>query len=67
MSLAASPRLSSPRLRYNDHHFHYGYFVYAAAVVGKFNKPWFARHKDKIYPIVYDTSRVAGVVGGGWG
>ena len=25
---------------YNDHHFHYGYFVYAAAVIGHFDPSW---------------------------
>lgn len=25
---------------YNDHHFHYGYFVYAAAVIGYFSSDW---------------------------
>ncbi|KAF2460544.1 putative endo-1,3-beta-glucanase [Lineolata rhizophorae] len=28
---------------YNDHHFHYGYFVYTAAVIGYLDKDWLSR------------------------
>ncbi|KAJ2590364.1 hypothetical protein IWW49_002053 [Coemansia sp. RSA 1797] len=31
---------------YNDHHFCYGYFVYAAAVLAKLHPEWAARHDD---------------------
>ncbi|KAJ1989974.1 hypothetical protein GGI25_003262 [Coemansia spiralis] len=31
--------------RYNDHHFHYGYFVYAAAVLAVLNPEWIAHHQ----------------------
>ncbi|KAJ2425724.1 hypothetical protein GGF47_002431 [Coemansia sp. RSA 2524] len=34
--------------RYNDHHFHYGYFVYAAAVLAKLHPEWAARHRDAL-------------------
>ena len=34
------PSTSRPERRYNDHHFHYGYFLYAAAVVGKTDPAW---------------------------
>ena len=33
---------------YNDHHFHYGYFLHIAAVIGKFDGGWLAEHRDYI-------------------
>ncbi|KAH6615497.1 glycosyl hydrolase family 81-domain-containing protein [Chaetomium sp. MPI-SDFR-AT-0129] len=33
---------------YNDHHFHYGYFLSVAAVIAKFDKDWLSQHKDYI-------------------
>ncbi|TFB04105.1 hypothetical protein CCMA1212_004165 [Trichoderma ghanense] len=33
---------------YNDHHFHYGYFLYVAAVIAKYDANWLAQHKDFI-------------------
>jgi endo-1,3(4)-beta-glucanase len=32
---------------YNDHHFHYGYHVYAAAVAAKLDPAWAAQYKEK--------------------
>ncbi|KAJ2497595.1 hypothetical protein GGH96_004970 [Coemansia sp. RSA 1972] len=40
--------------RYNDHHFHYGYFVYAAAVLAKLHPEWTARHRDALDIFVRD-------------
>jgi endoglucanase Acf2 len=31
--------------QYNDHHFHYGYFAYAAAALGRKDKAWLAAAK----------------------
>ena len=31
-----------------DHHFHYGYIVYAAAVVAKFDAAWAAKHYEQV-------------------
>ena len=31
--------------QYNDHHFHYGYFAYAAAALGHKDKAWLAAQK----------------------
>jgi endo-1,3(4)-beta-glucanase len=39
---------------YNDHHFHYGYFVYAAAVLGKRDREWLLERKEKILALVRD-------------
>lgn len=33
---------------YNDHHFHYGYFLNVAAVIGKYDQSWLNQHKDYI-------------------
>ncbi|KAJ2652571.1 hypothetical protein IWW40_001057 [Coemansia sp. RSA 1250] len=40
--------------RYNDHHFHYGYFIYAAAVIAKLNPQWVAEHQESIDLLVRD-------------
>ena len=34
---------------YNDHHFHYGYFVYAAAVIGYLNPLWLGSGSNKAW------------------
>lgn len=41
---------------YNDHHFHYGYHVYAAAVVAKFNPKWAQEHLEEVLLLVRDFS-----------
>ena len=33
---------------YNDHHFHYGYFLNVAAVIAKFDSAWLSQHQDYI-------------------
>eukprot|EP01018_Ginkgo_biloba_P014626 Gb_25115 [translate_table: standard] len=39
---------------YNDHHYHFGYFCYAAAVLAKINHSWARKFKPQIYSIVND-------------
>jgi endo-1,3(4)-beta-glucanase len=34
---------------YNDHHFHFGYFVYAAAVIGYLDPTWLAKGDNKAW------------------
>ena len=34
---------------YNDHHFHYGYFVYAAAVIGYLDPSWLDKGSNKAW------------------
>ncbi|KAL6453727.1 ENG1 Endo-1 [Candida maltosa Xu316] len=45
---------------YNDHDFHYGYFIHAAAIVGyidtKLNGTWVEDNKDWVNALVRDTS-----------
>lgn len=39
---------------YNDHHFHYGYHVLAAAVIGHLDSNWLAANKDYVNTLVRD-------------
>lgn len=39
---------------YNDHHFQYGYFTYAAAVIGRTDKAWLKKKSDKVLELVRD-------------
>jgi endo-1,3(4)-beta-glucanase len=41
---------------YNDHHFHYGYFVHAAAVIGYLDPTWLTQgtNKDWVNMLVRD-------------
>jgi len=39
---------------YNDHHFHFGYFAYAAAALGKGDSAWLASRRTQIVDLVRD-------------
>lgn len=41
---------------YNDHHFHYGYHVYAAAVVARADASWASSYRDKALWLVRDIA-----------
>lgn len=46
---------------YNDHHFHYGYFIHAAAIIAQVDKDiggntWLAKNKDYINNLLRDTA-----------
>jgi endo-1,3(4)-beta-glucanase len=41
---------------YNDHHFHYGYFISAAAVIGYLDPSWLAKNVDYVNTLVRDVS-----------
>lgn len=41
---------------YNDHHFHYGYFLYAAAVLAKGDEGWRDTYADKVLWLVRDIA-----------
>jgi endo-1,3(4)-beta-glucanase len=41
---------------YNDHHFHYGYFIYTAAIIGHLDPTWLASHKDYVNTLVRDIA-----------
>jgi len=41
---------------YNDHHFHYGYFLYAAAAVGRKNPAWLHKWAPAISHLIRDIA-----------
>jgi endo-1,3(4)-beta-glucanase len=45
---------------YNDHHFHYGYFIHAAAIIGHIDKQqggnWIEENKDWVNNLVRDVA-----------
>lgn len=44
---------------YNDHHFHYGYFVYAAAVMAKDHPEWTAQWGDEVMHLIRNLANPA--------
>lgn len=40
---------------YNDHHFHYGYFIHAAAIIGALDSEWLNDNKDYVNMLVRDA------------
>ncbi|KAI9890343.1 MAG: hypothetical protein M1814_004253 [Vezdaea aestivalis] len=41
---------------YNDHHFHYGYFIFTAAVIGYLDPSWLAGNQDYVNTLVRDAA-----------
>lgn len=41
---------------YNDHHFHYGYFIYTAAVIGYLDPNWLAANKAFVNTLARDIA-----------
>ncbi|MCA9675681.1 MAG: hypothetical protein KC464_11640, partial [Myxococcales bacterium] len=41
---------------YNDHHFHYGYFLYAAAALAHGDPAWAAAHRDAVDTLARDIA-----------
>jgi len=41
---------------FNDHHFHYGYHIYAAAVITKFRPNWHSTYKEYAMTLVRDIA-----------
>ncbi|RAK81074.1 glucan endo-1,3-beta-D-glucosidase [Aspergillus fijiensis CBS 313.89] len=44
---------------YNDHHFHYGYFIHAAAIIGSLDPTWLSSNKDWVNMLVRDAGNSA--------
>jgi endoglucanase Acf2 len=42
--------------RYNDHHFHYGYLLYAAAVLGKYDSSFVKKYGMSVDAVYYDIA-----------
>ena len=41
---------------YNDHHFHYGYFIHAAAIIGYLDPAWAIQNKDYVNALIRDVA-----------
>lgn len=41
---------------FNDHHFHYGYFIYAAAILAKYDENFLKEYEDGVNLLVADIS-----------
>lgn len=41
---------------YNDHHFHYGYFIYAASIIGYLDPTWLPANKAWVNALVRDIA-----------
>jgi len=41
---------------FNDHHFHYGYFIYAASILGKYDASFVDEYKDEVNILVADIA-----------
>jgi endo-1,3(4)-beta-glucanase len=41
---------------YNDHHFHYGYFLYASAVMGQWNETFVEDYGEYVDAMMYDVT-----------
>ena len=53
------PSVTDPGLNfgngfYNDHHFHYGYHIYAAATVAYFDRDWGRKHFERVLLLIRD-------------
>ncbi|KAI9839424.1 MAG: hypothetical protein M1837_002073 [Sclerophora amabilis] len=45
---------------YNDHHFHFGYFVHAAAIIGYLDPSWLDANKEWVNMLVRDVANPSG-------
>ena len=45
---------------YNDHHFHYGYWIYAAAAMAKDNPTWVSQWGDEVMDLIRDIAEPSG-------
>ena len=55
------PAVTDPGLNfgngfYNDHHFHYGYFIYSSAAVAHFDPGWGRRYYDRVGLLIRDIA-----------
>ena len=41
---------------YNDHHFHYGYFIHAAAIIASLDPSWLNQNRDYVNTLVRDAA-----------
>jgi endoglucanase Acf2 len=55
-SLIALPASYGSAEQLNDHHFHYGYFIAAAAAIARFDQDWAKRYAPMIEMLVRDAA-----------
>jgi endo-1,3(4)-beta-glucanase len=48
------PTAAPSHRAYNDHHYHYGYLLYACAALGRLDPAWLASRQDSIFALVRD-------------
>lgn len=41
---------------FNDHHFHYGYFIYASAILGKYDQQFLKNHGSMVNTLIADIA-----------
>lgn len=41
---------------FNDHHFHYGYFIYAASILGEYDPSFMSEYKNEVNLLVADIA-----------
>jgi len=49
-------------VRYNDHHFHYGYVLYAAAILGRANPKFITQYGSYVDSLFYDVAHNSSAV-----
>lgn len=54
--VTGDPNVDFGNSYYNDHHFHYAYFIHAAAIIGYLDPPWTTANKDYVNALVRDVS-----------
>ncbi|KAL7543920.1 hypothetical protein ACHAXR_013299 [Thalassiosira sp. AJA248-18] len=47
--------------RYNDHHFHYGYVLYASAILGRANPKFISQYGPFVDALFYDVAHISGI------
>lgn len=50
------PGLDFGNAYYNDHHFHFGYFVHAAAIIGHLDPSWLGPNKEWVNMLIRDAA-----------
>lgn len=54
--VTGDPNVDFGNSYYNDHHFHYAYFIHAAAIIGYLDPSWTTANKDYVNALVRDVS-----------
>ena len=45
---------------YNDHHFHWSYFIYAASIIAYLDPAWLPTHRDWVTTLIRDAANPSG-------